>query len=1142
MKKRFSKSNFFIFSILFLCSFNFQILNAQIVGTLAGLKYLGNGRPATQAVLQQPLGLAIDKQGNVYFADITNNLIRKIDEKKGTIDIYAGDGNPGNTGDGGLATKALLASPRNFRFDNADNGYILDGYFTIRKVSKLTGFITTVVGSGQVPDSNIKEGPALNATFLLPNDFTIDKQGNIYIVDRGTHTLRKVTISTGIISVIAGNGKAGYAGDGGLAINSQLNRPTCVQVDDSSNIYIADASNYRIRKISAKDGIITTIAGDGTSGQVKNDTTLASFAKIGNINTLHVDKIGNIYFDFQAGVIKKIEKSSGLMYTIIGSGSTTFSGDGGPALSANINNPRSITTDTAGNIFIADYGNNRIRKVDASSSIINTIAGFGNFGGDNGNAASALLNSPQGISLDKDGNVYIADRSNNRIRKINASDGIITTLVGRSDNTYTSRAGNPSSVPNIDFGLLGPMNALVDTTSGNLFIRSVFEILKLTKTNNSISWYAGGTGGSTSENIAATTAIISPNSEISIDKLGNIYTIERSSHTIRRITASTGRINTVVNSSRTSGFSGDGGAAISAKISQPFCAAFDNVGNMYIGDLGNSRIRKVNASTGIITTIAGTGVSGFSGDNGLATEAQITIPYSIAVDNLNNIIFIDGNRIRKINATTGIITTIAGTGITGPFVNNVQALEANIQPRFLTIDKFGSIYFTEPNNNAVRVIYNTPNVNISVENDRNFENFAACVGVASKPQSFLVNGNALIDSIRITSSADFEIATEENGKYSKYIALPSTSSNVSPTKLYARLIAKPTLGNNYSGKITITSKNSNGRSLVGTGSVVLIPAVPSITSIGSNRICSGQSAILNTNSTDLNQWYFNNQPINGETDTTYLANASGDYTVARKINGCESAQSSKISIIVDNYPPAPTVKDTAYCLGNVADTLKATVLSNNTLLWYGNNQTGGSSSTSSIKPMTNNVGVSFYYVSQITNLSGCESVRAKIAVTVKLTPQVPIISRDSVGNLISTNTYGNSWYKDGVSLNDTTQKYKPTKPGSYTAKTTQNGCASSLSNPYYYLVTDVINLSADEYIKLAPNPFINFMNIDFVIKGHQRLNIEVFSAATGVKVATRIGVTAGSRLTFNELNPGIYFVRVASPDFKVSHQFKMVKL
>jgi streptogramin lyase len=1145
MQVCFSKSKFFIFSILFFCSFNFQILNAQIVGTLVGLNYLGNGKPATQAVLKQPLGVALDKQGNIYFADQANNLIRKINVKKGTIDNYAGDGKQGIAGDGGLANKALLASPRVFRFDTADNGYILDGNFTIRKVSKLTGIITTIVGSGLTSDTNTKEGPALNATFASPNDFTIDKHGNIYIVDRGTHTIRKVTISTGLISVIAGNGKAGYAGDGGLAINSQLNRPTCVQVDDSSNLYIADASNFRIRKISAKDGIITTIAGDGTSGQLANDTTLASFAKISNINALHVDKKGNIYFDMQGVVIKKIEKSSGLMYTIIGGpAGTTFSGDDGPALSAGINNPRSITSDSAGNIYIADYGNNRIRKVDASSAIINTIAGFGNFGGDNGNAAAALLNNPQGISVDKDGSVYIADRSNNRIRKVNASDGIITTLVGTSGNTSYSMAGNSSSVPNTDFGLINPINAVVDTVTGNLFIRNSPEILKLTKTNNRITWYAGGFGSNSfNENVAATTANILSNSDISIDKQGNIYTIETSLHSIRKITASTGRINTVVNSSRTAGLSGDGGAAISAKIRNPYCAEFDNIGNMYIGDVGNSCIRKVNALTGIITTIAGTGVPGFSGDNGLATQAQIFFPYSIAVDNFNNVIFVDGTRIRKINATTGIITTIAGTNVGGPFVNNVQALEAKIQPRNLVIDKSGNIYFTEPNNNAVRVIYNTPNVNISVENDRNFENFAACVGFASKPQSFLVNGNALIDSIRITSSADFEIATEENGKYSKYIALASTNSNVSLTKLYARLIAKPTLGNNYSGKITITSKNSNGRSLVGSGSVVSIPAAPSITSTGSNRICSGQSTILKTNSTDLNQWYFNNQPINEATDTSYLASSSGDYTVARNINGCESAQSSKTNIIVDNYPIAPTVKDTAYCLGAVADSLKANALSNNSLLWYGNNQTGGSSSTSSLKPVTSSIGVSYYYVSQKTNLSGCEGPRSKITITIKPIPTAPLLSRDTINNLISNNTIGLSWYKDGVPLPDTTQKIKPDdKPGVYTVKTTQNGCASALSNPYYFIVTDVININSSEFIKLAPNPFINQLNFDFIVKGYQKLNIEVFDVATGMKKASMQNLTPGMPIYLGQLSGGAYIINVSSNDGKINYQFKMVKL
>jgi len=156
-------------------------------------------------------------------------------------------------------------------------------------------------------------------------------------------------------------------------------------------------------------------------------------------------------------------------------------------------------------------------------------------------------------------------------------------------------------------------------------------------------------------------------------------------------------------------------------------------------------------------------------------------------------------------------------------------------------------------------------------------------------------------------------------------------------------------------------------------------------------------------------------------------------------------------------------------------------------------------------------------------------------------PSPPTISRDTANSLVS-NVGRVTWFKDGTQISDTTQKFKPTSAGSYSVKTTQNGCISAMSSPYYYLVTDIIQLSHGEFIKLTPNPFINFINIDFVVKGHQRLNIEVFSASTGAKVATRIGITAGSRLTFNELSPGLYFLRVASVDLKVSHQFKMVKL
>jgi hypothetical protein len=256
--------------------------------------------------------------------------------------------------------------------------------------------------------------------------------------------------------------------------------------------------------------------------------------------------------------------------------------------------------------------------------------------------------------------------------------------------------------------------------------------------------------------------------------------------------------------------------------------------------------------------------------------------------------------------------------------------------------------------------------------------------------------------------------------------------------------------------------------------------------------------------------------------------------------GCEGAR-AKIGVTINPLPNAPSVRDTFYCNNASVDTLRVSPTTGNTILWYGTSATGGTSSNTAIKPITSVVGTSSYYLSQITSATGCESLRSKLSVTIHPIPVAPLLSRDTANNLIS-NVGRVTWFKDGTQISDTTQKFKPTSAGSYSVKTTQNGCISAMSSPYYYLVTDIVRLNNGEFIKLTPNPFINFVNIDFLVKGHQRLNIEVFSASTGAKVATRIGITAGSRLTFNELSPGLYFLRVASVDLKVSHQFKMVKL
>ena len=186
-----------------------------------------------------------------------------------------------------------------------------------------------------------------------------------------------------------------------------------------------------------------------------------------------------------------------------------------------------------------------------------------------------------------------------------------------------------------------------------------------------------------------------------------------------------------------------------------------------------------------------------------------------------------------------------------------------------------------------------------------------------------------------------------------------------------------------------------------------------------------------------------------------------------------------------------------------------------------------------------------YLKLKITDSLGCSKFSDSVLFKSYALPSTPTISRDTANNLVSNATVGNVWYKNGTILSDTTQKIKPSgnEPnGSYTVKTTQNGCVSALSSPYYFLVTDVVNLSANEYIKLAPNPFINQLNFDFVVKGYQRLNIEVYDLATGMKVATKQNLTAGMPITLGQLSAGTYIIKVSSNDNKIIQQFKMVKL
>jgi hypothetical protein len=331
------------------------------INTVAGTGtagFSGDGGPATSAELAYPYGFAVDGAGNLYIADTVNQRVRKVNSS-GVITTVAGTGTRAFSGDGGPATSAELSDPLNLAVDGSGNLYIADsGNHRVRRVDS-SGTITTVAGTG-TPGFSGDGGPATSAELAYPYGVAVDGSGNLYIADNGNQRVRKVN-SSGMITTVAGTGTGGFSGDGGPATSAMLNGADDVAVDDSSNLYIVDNGNQRVRKVDGS-GTITTVAGTGSSG---------------------------------------------------------FSGDGGPATSAELANPGNVAVDGSGNLYIGDTSNHRVRKVN-SSGTITTVAGTGTagFSGDGGPATSAQLAYPQEMAVDGSGNLYIADRENQRVRKV----------------------------------------------------------------------------------------------------------------------------------------------------------------------------------------------------------------------------------------------------------------------------------------------------------------------------------------------------------------------------------------------------------------------------------------------------------------------------------------------------------------------------------------------------------------------------------------------------------------------------------------------------------------------------------------------------------------------------------------------------
>lgn len=866
--------------------------------------YSGDGGPATQAQMACPYGVAVDASGNVYIADTFNNVVRMVNTS-GVINTVAGNGtgygqgcgSGAYSGDGGSATSAELNCPFGVAVDAAGNFYINDTYnnairvvntqtsaISIANVQIQPGDINTVAGNGTAGYSG-DNGPSTQAQVAFPWRSSVDSQGNIFIADTGNYVVREVNVG-GTISTYAGDNSYGFSGDGGPANQAQLSWVGGIAVTAVGNVYIADTSNDIIRMATPGGGMSQDF------GQVALGSNNNQFVQIlfhapitinavqaggdfivrpgcGDCESIHRQNTRN--FDvaelhlpqslsrliqkqesnrvrskvqfhhdtqpnscvgtYQQGSVcfllvrftptqpgyrtvpviftdsNSVQHSIGLTGTGVGStlaftpgmisfaagdGTFGYSGDGGPALNAELAEPLGTVRDGAGNLYIADGRNNVIRKVDTSGNIW-TIAGNGTAGysGDGGPATSAQLAFPFGLSMDSGGNLYIADIMNSVIRKVDVN-GIITTVAGNGTTGYTGDGGLASSAE-----LDNPVGVVVDN-AGDIYIADTFNnVIRKVNPFGIISTVAGngfgaGTGGWDS-----------------MDGQG--------------------------------GYSGDGGPATQAEFFVPFGVALDTAGNIYISDSQNSLIRKVNTG-GTISTVAGecpngTCVQGYSGDGGPATSAQLAFPVAVGFDTAGEMFIADSynSAVRRVDLV-GNISTVAGDTQTGNVVHGQSSnhekwhsrgnLRPTLQvngpgsggvatstplgiPASVTFDNAGNFYFSDAEADVVWQV----NVTTSLLPFGN-----ELVGGSTDPQSVTASniGNATLNLSQISVASGFaDIGTGQ-----------SACSSSSPVAVGANctltLTFNPTEQGSYNGTVALSDDAFNtpqSVSLTGVGTV-----------------------------------------------------------------------------------------------------------------------------------------------------------------------------------------------------------------------------------------------------------------------------------------------------------------------------------
>ncbi|NOT60323.1 MAG: HYR domain-containing protein, partial [Acidobacteria bacterium] len=920
------------------------------------------------ARLSRPSGLAVS--GNfLYIADTGNSRIRRVDLENNNITTYAGDGTTGANGDGGVATSANLNNPVGLAFDAAGNLYIADrANHRIRRVDAITKNITTVAGTG-LPGAAGDDAAATAAQLNSPNDVAVDAAGNVYIADQGNHRIRRI-MTNGVIKSVAGTGQFGFGADNGPALLAPLNAPAAIEVDPQGNLFIADNGNLRVRRLTASTGTsnrnpvitstlsdqtlvvgqtlelplsatdadsdnvtftlsnapdFTTItnanpaqrsatlrlaptqtgtfngvlvqAGDGKGGTATstsfkitvneatganrpptaNANTLAATAEATSTNGATINLVGQgsdpdgdaltftwfngassiaagatasttlalgthslklvvsdgrggmamtavqivVVRDTTAPVISNLPANVTISATSTSGAAVTFSlpiandaVDGAIAVTASRASgstfPLGTTTvsftarDTRNNEATASFtvtvtsGGSSGGSTPASYTIT-TFAGTGEFGfaGDGGAALSANFRNLVSLSRDKDGNLLLADQLARVIRRITPDGASIRTVAG---NGQSGNNGDNS------YGIYASFGAVAGEAAdglGNLYISdSAFHRVRRITADGKITNFVGssaGQSGATGDQGMAASARLNRPTALAVDAQNNLYILDGGNSRVRRVDVTTNIITTYAGAG-INGYGGDGGSATGANFSYPSGMAFDAQGNLFIADRSNHRIRRVDAATQTVTTVAGNGTLGFSGDGGQAVNASLNLPTDVAVDAAGNLYIVDqGNhRIRRVRASDRVIETIAGDGIQSFGGDGGPAPQARFNaPTAINVAVDGSVFVADNGNLRIRKL--APVGNTPPPTNRN-----PVITSALGNQSLTVN-----QTVNLSLAA-----TDENGDAVTFTLLnaPSfaTITNANPAQRTATLRLAPTQAGTFNNVQVRATDSKNG--------------------------------------------------------------------------------------------------------------------------------------------------------------------------------------------------------------------------------------------------------------------------------------------------------------------------------------------